>query len=70
MDPAGSISEERRLPKLHSSMTFTSDYLQETALSSDILVIVALMFVDSCYRRALFRTNTHKQKIIVRVLVV
>ena len=47
MDPPGLISAERRLPKLRRSNTFTSGYLQETALSSDSLVIVVLMFVYS-----------------------
>ena len=46
-DTTGSIFEERRIRKLHSSKTFISGYLQETTLSSDSLVIVELMFVYS-----------------------
>ncbi len=62
MDPAGWISEERRLPKLPCSKTFTLGYLPETALSSEFLDIVVLMFVYSWYRWALSRTNANLLK--------
>ncbi len=68
MDPAGWISEEQRLPKLPSSKTFTLGYLPDTALSSESLDIVVLMFVYSWYRWALSRTNANLLKKIARIL--
>ncbi len=59
-----SISEERRLPKLHSSKAFTAGYLQEIALYFYSLV-VALMFVYSWYRiyiRWLFLEPIHTNR--------